>query len=89
MLCSTQRLSIITLCHRSLPPPTPKATQKNGSQPSGLSCKEDLDLQYPAVQGDVLLDQRVIQARAKSINNHRSLPIGPSWRAKKVQAKGR
>lgn len=51
MLCSTQRLSIIALCSRSLPPPTPKATQKNGTQPSGLSCKEDLDSQYPAVQG--------------------------------------
>lgn len=51
MLCNTQCLSIITLSQRPTPPPTPAATPKNGSQPSGLSCRENLDSWYPAVQG--------------------------------------
>lgn len=86
MLCGTQHLSIITPSRR---PPPPAATPRNGTQPRVSAAGWISTRDTPLFRAAPLGSGGVIQARAKSINNHRSLPIGPSWSVEKVQAKGR
>lgn len=90
MLGDTRRLSIITLSRRPTPPPSPAATPKKWHPAFGSQLQAESPLAMPRCSGQLLLDQRgVIRELAKSVNNHRSLPNGPSWSVEEVQAKGR